>query len=321
MKVVLSIAALAIVFASCQKNLSEKESSLSATVSSDALQPLPCHSTSFVTEHAALPGKVPPFKYVKTLYSDTRIKTINMLSRANPIYSTFKPQAWELTGTFTYAKNTAYFNGTKQLWEYYKTPTGAAAKKSIVKKNVSLKFDFYNAEMGTEEAQEAGTCYAVTNLLENKNALRTFLYPHIKVGEGSDEPVLDFQVNYISGDLLTIEAAAQDNITPLAYKDRMKLTFNYKQGSWNEPIRQSYQPTQNWISLEYTLLEVMQWLPSGYKPFQERTSVSVEFYPYNTAHKVVQSQVYKNHQYDAKRNLLSYTYGDNVKQKTTWYCK
>ncbi|HTF31887.1 MAG TPA: hypothetical protein VK625_23680 [Flavitalea sp.] len=37
--------------------------------------------------------------------------------------------------------------------------------------------------------------------------------------------------------------------------------------------------------------------------------------------KVTQSQVYKNYVFDAKENQTSLTYGDNLPQKTTWYCK
>jgi hypothetical protein len=73
--------------------------------------------------------------------------------------------------------------------------------------------------------------------------------------------------------------------------------------------------------LQFTLCEVMNWLPPQFHSRTQRKSVAVEFYPYGNASRVVQSQVYKNHKYDAKGNLLSYTYGDGVLQKTTWLCK
>lgn len=317
MKVAFYAGCFALLLASCQKSLSDKEESLSAVVSSNALQPMPCHSTSFVTGYPVAAGKVPPFKFTKTLYSDTRVRTINMLSRANPIHPAFKPQAWELIGQFSYSKNAATFTGTKELWEYYKTSTGAPAKKSILKKNVQLRFSFYtDQDPGSEEAMEAGTCYLVQNVLTNKMALRTYLFPYVMVGEGSDDPTLNFSVNYITDSELIFKT---ENASEPKYQKT--LTFKYGAGAYVNKRNISYQPTQNWISLEYTLLEVMQWLPSWYRPFVERSGVAVEFYPYNDGQKVVQSQVYKNHQYDAKGNMLSFTYGDNVLQKTTWYCK
>ncbi len=76
MKVAFYVGSLALLFASCQKDASVKDRALSSTVSADALLPMPCHSTSFVTDYPVEPGKVPPFTFTKTLYSDTRVKTM-----------------------------------------------------------------------------------------------------------------------------------------------------------------------------------------------------------------------------------------------------
>ncbi len=324
MKIALSAVSVLLLFAACQKDGSVKDELESFSVSSDALLPKPCHSTEFVTGYPVRPGQVPPFRFSKTLWSDNRVKTINMLSRANPIHAGFKPQAWELTGRFTYSKNAATFTGTKELWEYYKTSTGAAGKKSVLKKDVSLSFSFYNAEQGTEEAMEAGTCYLVYNNLENEEALRTYLYPSIVVGPGSDEPQIRYAVNYSEGSQLTIYP---DEVSqgPVERKHQKKITYTYRPGVYLESKKNlSYQPTQNWVSLEYTLLEVMQWLPSMYRPDIERAGVSVEFYyPHNenTYYKAVQTRQYKNYEYDSIGNLLSFTYEDNVAQQTTWICR
>lgn len=159
-------------FISCQKKTDVPADSGSVNggvvVSENGLYPFPCHTTTFVTNYPTLPGKVPPFRFTKTLYPSGRVKTINMLSRANPIHSAFKPQAWEVLGTFTYYSNKAVFKGTKQLWEYYKTSPGTAGKRSILKRNVSLTFQFITAD---EDEENMGYCWRVFNNLKNALAL------------------------------------------------------------------------------------------------------------------------------------------------------
>jgi hypothetical protein len=240
-----------------------------------------------------------------------------MLSRANPIHSAFKPQAWEVIGTFTYnLVDQAYFKGTKQLWEYYKTSTGASARRSIVKKNVSLNFYFHPKDDDPESTGHyfQGDVKRVYNNIEKKDALVIWAFGGIEVLPGSDETEAYFNSGSQQDDSFVIESLNSPN-----YSSRKKLTFKPNLAGWDK--NPSYQPTQNWVSLEYSLCEVMQWLNGFQTLLGERTSVAVEFYPYNTSYKVVQSQVYKSHKYDAKNNLLSYTYGDNVLQKTTWLCK
>lgn len=279
----------------------------------------PCHSTTFVTNYPIQAGKVPPFKFTKTHYASGRVKTINMLSRAHPIHSVYKPQAWEVIGAFTYnLKNEAYFVGTKQLWEYYKTPTGAAAKRSIVKKNMKLRFAFL-AERNY--AAGAGSCNIVYNELANNDIVLWIspLYAECVVGESSDEPAMTWYSSNEDNFGLQNFQTNVDPRSPDYYKLKKKINIVYEGTSSTK--RMSYQPTQNWISLEFSLLEVMGWLPTNLFPNGIRRSVAVEFYPYANSTRVVQSQLYRNHKYDAKGNLISYTYADNVLQKTTWLCK
>lgn len=97
---------------------------------------------------------------------------------------------------------------------------------------------------------------------------------------------------------------------------RVSDTYDYTVPATNK--RYNYIPSQNLISQPFSLLEVMQWLPPS---THQRKGVTGTFYPYNNSYKVAQSQTYKNHKFDSKGNLLSYTYADNAPQKTTWFCK
>lgn len=327
---------------SCQKTLEVPAKSIAGEVVSNdnGVWVEPCHSTAFSTNYSTLPGKVPPFRFTKTHYTSGRVRTINMLSRANPNHSAFKQQAWEVIGTFTYnGVNEAYLVGTKQLWEYYKTSSGAAARKSIIKKNINLTFKFFYDYSGDDYAQAIGSCKQVLNKLENNAiAFSTVTrigccgYPtYIYIGPGSDEPENNFQAvrgfplpqgtAMISSmdDLENLEGGGEDGyefVPPADYRLRKRIRFTTTTNPNAKSF--SYQPTQNWISLEYTILEAMNW--TSFK-LGQRATVSVEFYPNNTSYKVVQSQKYLNHKYDSKGNLLSYTYADNVLQKTTWLCK
>lgn len=321
---------MATVMFSCQKKIDALAAadSINGEVveSNNAVYPFPCHSISFSTNYPVQPGKVPPFRFLKTQYASGRIRTINMLSRANPNHSAFKPQAWEVIGTFTYWSNKAQFKGTKQLWEYYKTSTGSAAKKSIIKKNVDLTFQFWYDNPGYWGCCPNGYVSDVINNLERSTALTLGTWgtfqPNITVGKGSDELENYFLVQGNGTTTMRIFSSkvgsTPDDETPslLPYNARKSISFNLVE-SYDNKIR-TYQPTQNWISLEYTLCEAMGWVwfENG-----ERKSVAVEFYPYGTSYKVVQSQVYKSHKYDSKGYMLSYTYGDNVLQKTNWICK
>ncbi len=76
----------------------------------------------------------------------------------------------------------------------------------------------------------------------------------------------------------------------------------------------SFIPSQNLISQEYSLLEVMQWLPQN---THQRKSAGGAFLVNGVY--VNQEQVYKNYQFDTNGNQTSLTYGDNILQKTTWH--
>lgn len=311
---------------SCNKNIEKPQESINgeAVESNNGIYAEPCHATAFTTNYATVPGKVPPFRFTKTQYPSGRIRTINMLSRANPIHSAFKPQAWEVIGTFTYnLKDEAYFVGTKQLWEYYKTTTGSAARKSIVKKNMNLRFRFNTED---DYASPVGSCVVVFNELD-KTDPALMLNPwegRLTVGKSSDEPNLTFATPYwedMYDNKMVLQSQTDNNESPTDYRLKKRITFTYLTTLTQATYRKhSYQPTQNWISMEFTLVEVMGWLPPSFRPSARRSTVAVEFYTSPTA-KVVQSQVYKNQQYDAGGKLLSYTYADNILQKTTWVCK
>lgn len=334
-------AALVILLFSCQRSLDTGKQSINGKVveSNDGVYLFPCHSTSFTTNYTTQPGKFPPFRFTKTLYPSGRVKTINMLSRANPNHPAFKQQAWEVIGTFTYdLKNKAFFVGTKELWEYYVTPTGTAGKKSIIKKEMNLTFVFFSDSTGADYAQPIGYCKQVINNIKHATALSMNVrigccgWPmRISVLSGSDEPQNYFEALEGGVDMPIPQNTAvissmdgfernEDNVParpiPADYRLRKRIKFTLTPNSKAKNI--CYQPTQNWISLEYTICEAMGWL--GFQTGQ-RASVSVEFYPYNNATKVTQSQVYKNHIYNTTGSLLSYTYGDNILQKTTWICK
>ena len=99
MKIVFAAFTALAVFTSCQKELTVKNESIHAeAISSDALLPLPCHSLSYRTDYPVVAGKQPPFQFTKTLYSDTRVKTIHMISRAVPDHPYYKKQVWETKG-------------------------------------------------------------------------------------------------------------------------------------------------------------------------------------------------------------------------------
>jgi hypothetical protein len=297
-------------FFSCQKKIDTTGGELtSVTISSDAILPLACHSTNFVTEYPLVAGQMPPFRFTKTLYADTRVKTINMLSRAVPNYSSIPKQMYETIGTFTYGPKKATLAGTRQLWEYYRTTTGASARKSIWKKNISLTFKF----------NDNGYCYVVFNNLMTEYALDIsydYYNPNaiqfISVREGSVEGQEKYY--YANNDTYGNTLSYKMYYDP--YGSRVLTTYDYTRPRNGRNL--SYSPTQNLISQEYSLLEVMQWLP---QPTHLRKSISGEFYPFYSTFKVVQTQYYKNYVFNSNKNLVSYSYADNVRQKTTWFCK
>ena len=317
-KCLLTALSALLIFSSCQK-LDKEESKSGDVVSSNALAPLPCHSTSFVTNYPTNAGSIPPFKFTKTLYADTRVKTINMLSRNVPVYAAYKPQACEIIGTFTYATNTAYFKGTKEIWEYYKTSTGAPAKKSISKKTVSWKFGI-NPNTGFCEyifdELYRGEIVAISYDYTNPKMLTNIYLPE-HPDRGPSGAILYYATNDKYGNVTTYYFPYNRWVSYPSYT----YDYNIPRGSKNY----SYVPSQNLICQEFSLLEVMQWLPQS---THQRKTTSGTFYPYptstypfNTGTKIVQSQTYYNQLFDAKGNMTSYTYADRVIQKTTWFCK
>lgn len=310
-----------LLFVSCQRAGDLKHSINGEIVSSQALSPLPCHSTSFVTDYKTLPGQVPPFMFNKTLYSDTRVKSVHVLSRANPIYKGYKPQAYEIIGKFSYSTNAAILTGTMQLWEYFKTSTGAAGKKSISKKTISWTF-FFN---------ENGYCKAIR---DNFNPEPYEAQLNINYDYETNTKIQWIQ-NADNGDMEVITDEFGNPLTyvpswySICWAPRVNYKYNYDKPTTGK--RYSYIPTQNWFGQRYSIAELMQWIPQS---THERISVAAEFYPhpvscpdccgggvYNPGPKVLQTRYYKNHKFDFKGNLISYTYEDNVLQKTTWFCK
>jgi len=317
MKFVLTAFIAIALFASCQKDLSVKEDAVNGeTVSSDALTPLPCHSISYRTDYPVVAGQQPPFQFTKTLYSDTRVKTLSMLSRAVPNYSYYKKQVWETKGTFSYSPNKANFVGTKELWEYYKTPTGAGARRSLLKKPVALQFHF-NA---------SGHAYLVWNIANPQkpltalqitygNANSPYTLARMAVLVGSDDPRREIiPRSDVYGNPTQILSVVYNSDG----RTNSGVTYEYDYSIPRGNKTYSYVTSQNLISFEYNLLEVMQWIP---QPTHQRKAVAGIFFIPGSLTRHTQSQVYKNQEFDESGNLISFTYADNVPQKTTWYCK
>ena len=201
-----------------------------------------------------------------------------------------------------------------------------------------LTFTFgVNGDAYSPEGDAFNKVYEVRNNLEGRLALtmkRGYYVDYggpfiIQVLAGSDEPE-----NYFEGLFKEAYPTASMVITshntyyrpaPSDWRLRKTITFKYNEANWYDAnINRLYQPTQNWISLEYSLCEVMGWVghvgPDGKGYGAQRSSVEVKFYPYNTSTLAIQSQVYRNHRYSGG-SMLSFTYADNVLQKNTWICK
>ena len=315
---------LILLLSSCHKDLSSKDEVITAVVASDANSALKSHKLTFTSNYAVNPGEVPPFSFTKTQYSDATIKTIRMLSRKNPIYPGFKKEAEELIGTFTYRPYTgpssgdikvqAFLKGTKEVWEYYKLPNGTGARRSVSKKNIDMRFDL-NASAhclmvwaldGDDSVFPNTKEYIVLDLLylQSGDVYSPALLARERQFAAYREytPVLDDKHN-----LLTFNPThPEQNLSTF----KISYDYNLPRGSRNY----SFIPPQNLISQEFSLLEVMQWLP---QPTHQRKTAGGIFYVNGV--KVSQDQVYKNYKFDANGNQTSLTYGDNVLQKTTWH--
>ena len=316
MKLALCIAAT-LLFTACQKDQSVVVGeNRSQTVHSDVLLPLPCHSTSFVSDYPVVPGQVPPFRFTKGLYPDGRVKTMTMLSRVYPIHPVYKKQAVELMGTFTYATNTAFFKGTREVWEYYMAD-GGSARRSISKKDLSYQFDF----------TPQGYCRKISS--------PDYTNPEVLfVNYDSDPRQISFINVTENADLNAGPALFYPQFDQYGNVSRYDqvynrwgsvLSYTYDYSIPRGPTNYSFIPSQNWISQEFSLLEVMQWVPQAK---HQRKGVLVKFFPYitttypfNTGQEVTQGQVYKHYGFDAKGNHVYLTYADNIPQRTTWVCK
>ena len=282
-------------------------------IPTDTVSKVSCDSITFTTDYEVQPGKVPPFSFTKTLNPDSTVKTIRMMSRAIPDYNhsmyEYGLLAYETIGTFTYSPNAAVFTGTTELWKYYTDSSGATGRNSVHKRNRVFNFSF----------NSSGYCTLITegNLLvlelEYDNpGLPNTLSGLTTAGYYPQDEHYDKCKFYIDsvGNPLRI-----DNENPYAYD--VSFTYDYSRSG----DRYNYAPTQYAVAQEYSLLEVMQWVPTSKNP---RTSVAVHFLGVDSSgnlYKATQTQNYKNHVYDSNKNLISYTYDDNVLQKTTWFCK
>lgn len=291
----------------CKKDIADLRSSIdSEVVSSDALLPLKYHAVSFVTNYPVVKGKVPPFTFIKTQYADRRIKTLYMVSRYDANISTSTNQYYVSNYTFTYSTNAARAKGTRKL---YKATKGALIRTFYD----DLSFTFNSARI----------CTKITAV-------------------GKPEPLYT-----LLSDLSSVFVFNTSSYGFVGYKDA-KGNVKYFEGAWLSGFANSvsytydlltlpkgmllYQPTQYALDHWFSLLEVMQWAPG--RPRNPRKSVSVsivkKIHMDNQGNviygpdgnpiieRVYQSQKYLNHKYDVNGNLISYSYGDGVLQKTIW---
>lgn len=338
-----------ILLTSCVKRV-DTDTSVSMTVADDGREViLPCKTVSFTTNYTAQVGMVPPFKYSKTLYSNGRVASINMLGKFTPNYFTYKQLAFEWIGKFTY-KDSVYFSegwppinqatfvGTAQIWEYYKSSTGLTARRSIRKTNKNLTISFspthgyvffirdntlnktvLNIGYGGTQYVDDGRFGEKMDVIWVYEAAEDVQYnknPIIKGGSNPENRIAkEYNVKYDSyGNILMY--APNTYFSSLKYIPRISYTYDYTQAKGTKKV--SYQPSQLWVSQEFSLCEAMQWIMP---PRYLRKSLSAEFYPYNNSTKIVQTRSFKNYKFDATGNMISHTYEDNVLQKTTWFCK
>ncbi|HTE31570.1 MAG TPA: hypothetical protein VK666_14410 [Chryseolinea sp.] len=316
MKNLFSVCLAIVLLSGCQKDLSVKEEVNVAVVASEANSPLNCHTLSFTSDYPVQPGEVPPFSFTKTQYPDARIRTIKMLSRKNPIHPAFKKEAVELTGTFTYEANqnfeeaqqdphVAYFTGISEVWEYYKTSSGAGARRSVLRKGVNYRFTL----------NPAGYCTRVIDI--NAAPLPNYL---LELTYHPTTRRIEQIIDHTTGSSILYSPIPDQygNITSFETSRNPEHYFRieYDYGAPRGTKNFSFIPSQNLISQEYSLLEVMQWLPQN---THQRKSAGGSFLVNGVY--VNQDQVYKNYMFDAQGNQISLTYGDNVLQKTTWHCQ
>ena len=344
MKLVLQTLCVALFLVSCQKTLTPEKEVTTAIVASNANSPLKSHTLSLTTDYPIKPGEVPPFYFVKTLYSDHRVRTIKMLSRAYPIHRAFPKHALETIGTFTYAANIgddkagaphlAFLKGTREVFEYYKNPNGTGARRSVKKWNLDLKFYLtsqgYCSQVKDLRFPVAGWLPQQVLLIlyypENPNAIE-YMSERVRSADGQLLGANHVAANNDSyGNIITAgNIVAQGyNIPhpdyparPAGNADQFEISYDYTAPAGTKNY--SYIPSQNLISQDFSLVEVMQWLPKA--TYQRKTAGGRfrenPFLQFQDQF-VYQDQVYKNFQFDANGNQKSLTYGDNILQKTTW---
>jgi hypothetical protein len=305
MRILLVLFAIA-VMSSCKKEIGQSPASVNADpIASNALQPLAFHATSFSSNYPMVTGKIPPFKMTKTLYSDNRVNSLKMVTRAVPNISSSAQRYYDWDYQISYTNNRAQVSGSRKLYN-----VSATGVRSLVTTLWStLYVDFNSAGYCTEIYRIWG---ATDQTPEYKQLALSLTYDatgkrlvNINAYDWNDDPhdtYKSFAVSsYASGTIFRIKSRA--TIDEVNYSYNMQLTDDFF----------FYQPTQYAINQWYGFLEVMQWIPM---PKMARTSVTLTF-P-SGSNKIVQSQKYINHKYDLNKNLISYTYGDNVLQKTTW---
>lgn len=304
---------------SCQKTITTESEVATATVSSDANSPLNCHSIAFASDYPVKPGEVPPFSFTKTLYPDARVKTIRMLSRRNPIHPAFKKEAIETIGNFTYGANTggdkstypglAMLNGTREVFEYYKTPSGAGARRSVTKRNINLVFKLKsNGYVG--EVFDYQLDQVILEVVYQAQHPETITA--IGASQYDRTGTKGVQFWFVTPDQYGNIASFYFPFGPT--DSYFRVTYDYASPRGTKTY--NYIPSQNLVSEDYSLCEVMQWLPQS--THQRKTAGGT--FAVN-GQWVNQDQVYKNFQFDSKGNQTSATYGDNILQKTTWSCQ
>lgn len=317
MKVIFSASALVLLLASCQKNLSDKqEASVSSTVSSDALLPLPYHSVSFTTDYP-VNSLTQPFRFTKTLYCDTRVSRLQMTTRGNVNSPYFGPaRIFNFDYRFAYGPNKAFITRRSKIY------TDAAFSQPY-QYECTFNSNGHCTEIKYvgDPAASPGEMTRLRLTYSGKRLIKISV-PRLDVNTEDNYDAAEGDWDVVSdskGNILTIKPSQHiGDQTPGYPASTVTYTYNL-----NKTGNYCYMPTQYLFSQWFSLLEVMQWVPMQ---VNERTSVNlkVDFVDWsggteNAVNRTVtQGQRYYNHKYDANGNLISYTYGDGVAQKITW---
>lgn len=304
---------LATLLFSCQKKIDAPTSINGEVVTSDALAPLPCHTTSFATNYPNVAGQNPPFKFTKTQYSDGRINSVKMITRYYPKLSYWErwwsAAFYEWDYKFTYSYRKATMTGTRKWYFIRKGTTTKLLQETLV-----YPFQFTFNAAGFVTAVDMNTNGKLHRKLTLVYSADGKILKEINGAMRYENQGLDYQVYSDSRGNITQIVEKNNYFNLPAY---VKYTYNY---TTNANKKYFYSPTQYAVDQYFNLLEVMQWIPPSKNERKTVVMASPNFAlsPYQNT---VQGQSYLNHKYDATGNLLSYTYKDNVLQKTTWICK